>query len=204
MIDPIAAINTFRAPRYRCDSAHRSQKMKISCYLLLIFTLPLFVNASDGTWSNEVEGISGRLHLEEDPKSPFLIVSLELKNTSASRPFHFTPKKLRMTIKDEKGNELKPSFRHDVSGPVPRWEDPISILFDSVYKFRISYPTVTPGSSKVGSVICLRYDTGRWNLSESGTYTISAVFEDKRIKEENYKFRWHGTLEFPDVKIEVQ
>ena len=183
---------------------HVLRKMKKLLPLLLIISIPLFGQIENELWSNGARGISARLHVKEVADSPFLIVSLELKNTHASIPFHFTPQKLKLIIKDENGNELKPTFPRDFSGPTPSWEDPIPLLADSVYKFRISFPTVSYDSSKDGKFLCLRYDSGLWWLPVGGGYTISASYEDDRVSEENYKFRWHGRLKLPDVHFQLK
>jgi hypothetical protein len=178
--------------------------MKFIGSLFLIFTLSLFGESENSIWSNEVHGISGRLFVQEDPDSPFLIVSFELKNNRATIPFHFTPEKLKLVIKDENGDKLIPTFPRDFSGMTPSWKDPIPLLMESVYKFRISHPTVSYNSTKGGRYICLKYSTGLWWLPESGTYSISGIFEDKRGYEENYEYRWHGELNLPSVQFQLE
>ena len=176
------------------------------CVAAFAFPQRAFAAASEtGEWSKPVDGVQGRLIIEEGSVvhgTQVLAVYLELRNVSdVLNPLEIyysnDNTKGTVTNKDDKA-VASVGLPASIITPPPYW---LSLPFDSTLRFRISVSGygVPPNA---GALLAL---DSPWLLRQDkdAPYYLQGNFQVVEKKDQPERRQWHGTLHLPKVKIPV-
>jgi hypothetical protein len=147
-------------------------------------------------WSKPMAGIAGKL-VAEKVDAKHVRLEVELKNEK-SLPLWVTthsPFSFDLTVKTADGTELKPDAeRGDIlSSPAP---------------------AILPRECRLAMPVTLSQE-GRWNLDivtklwslKPGKYRLAGKYitpgDDKEPTLQGKAYTWHGTIELPEIEIEI-
>lgn len=152
-------------------------------------------------WSEPVNGLSARLSLERDMKSPFLKVFIEIKNRAevmGGRKIRFSPDKVSLAVLDAKGEPLeKATGPYD--GMSPNW-DTLILPYGGTLRFQISFPGLGyhPGKDKVlidlGPSQC-------WSIPDGKRFFLSGQLSILKEQGDHPYMDWSGVLNLPAIPI---
>lgn len=152
-------------------------------------------------WSEPVNGLSARLFLEPEIKSPFLKVFIEFKNMAdvmGCRKIRFSPDKLSLTVLDAKGGPLEKAFG-PYDGMSPNWET-LVLPYKGALRFQISFPGLGyhPDKDKVlidvGAAQC-------WSIPDGRNFFLSGQLNIPKEQGDHPYMDWSGVLMLPAIPI---
>jgi len=157
-----------------------------------------------GDWSSPVDGLQGRLHIQEDPSfngTRMLAVYLELRNSSELG----SPMEIYYDNSNEDGAVCNRAGTMvaamngplDVIHPKPYW---LALPHDSQLRFRVSWGGFgVPNNG--GAMVDM--NGGPWLLKRDSNapYFLSARFHASKHNDATVTNQWEGTLELPRVQV---
>jgi hypothetical protein len=161
---------------------------------------------SEGSWSEAVNGLLGRLVRYVPPRvnrTEIIGISVELKNVS-TKPLAVQndPASVRVRLGRADGSIIDPSLPFVRSGPVanPEWSvfPPNAYLGFSLYDYGVGVPDME------GAMLALLPPSRVWVLKPGkytlwGTFTVQLAEGDDRPKN-----AWMGKLDLPPLEIDVR
>lgn len=175
----------------------KSMKKLLTAILLFTFLIPLYSDE----WSEEVNGLKGRLFLKHSNGSPFLKVFIELQNVSQvanSLKVNYKSSKQTFSVTDNKGKKL-----NHIYGPYSAarpYKDNLIIPYNGKLSFQISFPGLGYNPKRDKTIIDLGPGTS-WSIPQNGDYFLSGSFTIEKEKKSQSKQIWSGTLKLPKIKI---
>jgi hypothetical protein len=161
---------------------------------------------SEGSWSEAVNGLRGRLVRYAPPrvnKTEIIGISVELKNASA-RPLAVQndPASVHVRLCRADGSVIDPSLPFVRSGPVafPEWGvlPPNAYLGFSLYDYGVGVP------EGQGALLALLPPSRVWFL-KPGKYTLRGKFTVKPAAGDDHpKNAWTGQLDLPPLELEIR
>lgn len=161
------------------------------------------IDYTEGRWSELVDGLRGRLIIEERPKindSTIIGVSLELQNASEYRLTVLDdPEQVAVELFGGDGKPISPRTDLSRSGPVPfpEWK---TITPGQSIQFRIeSYTVGVPHG-----VIFIAFHDKVWTPDpaiQGSEYYLRGTFQQTKDVKRSPQEHWVGTIDLPFVKI---
>ena|SRR5215207_3845542 len=152
------------------------------------------------TWSEPINGLSGRLRVEFEDLGIGLrhAIHLELRNHSSTPVAVINQPEVRAELYDSSGRPVD-TLGYPMSGPIPgaQWA---AIPRDSYLGFRVDMQTVGVPTREQGMAL-IAVGGRTWRV-EAGTYVLETAVVFER-REEGPANQWVGELELPPVEVVV-
>ena len=207
---PLPACRTgrFRECDARLPGAGRRIIGILAClsFLLVGVVWAMTIDYREGSWSESVNGLRGRLIVEQKPKindSVIIGVSLELQNDSNELiAILADPERIESELFNGAGKPVLSRTDSPRSGPVPypEWK-----AIPSGKSIKFSIESYTVGVPK--GVTFIAFHDKVWTINSSGKdleYFLRGIFNHTKDDKDNLSERWSGTLNLPFVKIRAK